>query len=67
MIKRITTISLLTTVVGLSVWDVIAAANDPDNDCTISEIVRNGAKANPIIAFAMGVICGHWFWSHAEK
>ena len=30
---------------------------------TISRIVHDWAYGNPVIAFALGVLCGHLFWS----
>lgn len=32
-------------------------------DATISWVIYSNAKLYPIIPFAMGVLCGHFFWS----
>ncbi len=30
---------------------------------TISRVDHDWAYGNPVIAFALGVLCGHFFWS----
>jgi len=42
-------------------WDVIAA-NSGHSEASISSFLLAKTKAYPIIAFALGVLCGHLFW-----
>jgi hypothetical protein len=30
---------------------------------TISRVIHDWAYGNPVVAFALGVLCGHFFWS----
>jgi hypothetical protein len=45
-----------------AVYDVIVAylyGSQP----TISRVIHDWTYGNPVIAFALGVLCGHLFWS----
>ena len=64
--KMITTILLIAASVLLIAWDIYVAVAPPKGD-TISEIVLHIATHHPIIPFAIGVICGHLFWSQHLK
>ena len=35
-------------------------------DATISRVVLGWSRENPIIPFAVGVVCGHLWWSQRE-
>ena len=61
--KLITTIIMIVTVIGLVGWDIYVAATPVGGD-TISEIIRQSAKNHPMIPFVLGVLIGHWFWTH---
>lgn len=50
---------------GALVYEVIALRNKTQGD-TISEIVWTAAK-RPIVPFACGAICGHFFWQRHEE
>jgi len=59
--KKITvTVVVLMVVVGIG-YDIIALIMG-GVESTISQVVLNKAREHPIIAFAMGVLCGHLFW-----
>lgn len=60
--RRWTVILMIVATCGLVAWDVLAAANRTQGD-TISEIIRDWSSEHPILAFAAGLLCGHWFWS----
>lgn len=51
----------LALVGGLVVYEVIALHNECEDD-TVSEIVWSAIARRPIVPFAAGVICGHFFW-----
>ena len=51
----------LALVGGLLVYEYFALRNECEGD-TISEIVWTAATERPIVPFAAGVICGHFFW-----
>lgn len=48
-------------VAGLVVYETIAVANDCAGD-SVSEIVWSATTRRPIVPFAAGVLCGHFFW-----
>jgi len=58
----ITIVALVAVVIG---WDVYLAADDKE-DNTISDLVTEASEESPIIAFAIGVLCGHWFWNNCD-
>lgn len=58
--KLITTIVLAVGSVIWIGWDIFVNFNAIQGD-TISEIVGTAAKSAPILAVALGVICGHLF------
>lgn len=60
-IKRITIIAIVVAIVALGLWDIAAAAFGGAS-ATISDVMAHAAKHNPIVPFAAGVLCGHWFW-----
>lgn len=49
-------------VAGLVVYEIVALRNECEGD-TISEIVQAATTRRPIVPFAAGVLCGHFFWS----
>ena len=51
----------LALVGGLVIYEWVALRNECDGD-TISEIVWTAATERPIVPFAAGVLCGHFFW-----
>ena len=57
-----TKIVLGVTVLVLIIWATVAAVFGAEGS-TISEHVRDYAAAYPLIPFALGVVCGHWFWT----
>lgn len=59
--KKITVVIIVLMVVGGALYDVVALVNG-GVEATISRVVLNASCKHPIIAFAMGVLCGHLFW-----
>lgn len=51
---------------GLVVYEIVTLRNKCDGD-TISEIVWAATAKRPIVPFAAGVLCGHFFWQRAEE
>jgi hypothetical protein len=52
---------LVLAVIFLALYDIYALIRY-GNSATISYIIYTNSKKYPIIAFAMGVIAGHFFW-----
>ena len=56
------------TALFLIVWVALAVAWDIrvmwryGVDATISKILHDWSCNNPILAFALGILCGHFFW-----
>lgn len=50
---------------GLVVYELVTLANDAPGD-TISEIVWEATARRPLVPFAVGVLCGHFFWPRAR-
>lgn len=55
----------LTLVGALVAYELVTLANDSDGD-TISEIVWEATTQRPIVPFAAGVLCGHFFWQRVR-
>lgn len=51
----------LALVGGLCIYELVALENDCPDD-TISEIMWAATTKRPILPFAAGVLCGHFFW-----
>ena len=47
--------------VGLALYSVYALLFLPPSQ-HVSNIVYRWCRANPILAFALGVLVGHWLW-----
>ena len=54
----------LALVGGLVVYEWVTLRNECEGD-TISEIVWAATARRPLVPFAAGVLCGHFFW-HRE-
>lgn len=50
------------TIFALITYDIIAVVRGGFEN-TISWLIFSSAKLYPIIPFAAGVLCGHFFWS----
>jgi hypothetical protein len=61
-----TTKILVAASAALIAYDLYAAAT-PEQGDTISEVVARASRRRPIIAFAAGVIMGHFFWQMGEE
>jgi hypothetical protein len=61
MIRNITTIIILATIVVLSAWDIVAF-HYGGTDATISRISLTFMCANPELAVAVGALLGHLTW-----
>lgn len=60
MIKMITRILIVFSIVGLTIWDVIAYLKG-GGGATISEQIWDLSKDFPIIPFSFGILMGHFF------
>ena len=50
---------------GLCAYELYTLANKCPGD-TISEIVWTATHRRPIVPFAAGVLCGHFFWQRVS-
>jgi hypothetical protein len=60
--RQTTTVFIILWIAGAVAYDV-AVAYLYGSQPTISRIVHDWAYGNPVVAFALGVLCGHLFWS----
>lgn len=57
------------TILFLILWIAVAVAWDLvaewrwGSEATISRILADWAHAVPVVAFGLGVLCGHFFWA----
>lgn len=64
--RRKTTIAILCIIAAfLILWDVWLYVTEPDGN-TISEALL-WVSRYPIVPFAFGVLCGHWFWPQRRR
>ena len=57
---------LLGLVIIVSVWDIaVLIAGRPE--VTLSAVLLQLTKDNPIIAFVLGVVVGHLFWPNFKQ
>ena len=56
-----TKVVLAVVVLVLIVWATVASVLGAEGS-TISEHVRDYCAAYPLLPFALGIVCGHWFW-----
>jgi hypothetical protein len=61
-LRTVSKILIGTAVVGLAIYDLIPFLSRREGD-TVSEVMRDGAKQQPALPFALGFVCGHWFWT----
>jgi len=59
--NQVTLYIMVFTVVAIILYDIFAYFKEGVN-ATISSELNALAKKYPIIAFAFGVLIGHWFW-----
>lgn len=61
MLELTAKLIILATIIIIVLWDVsVVLMGRPET--TISAVLLQLAKDNPIISFAMGVVVGHLFW-----
>lgn len=61
------TIAILITVTALLIaWDVYAVITGGSSG-TISDVVLDFARAHPVVAFVLGVLCGHLLWPQVVR
>lgn len=66
MNRKITIGILIAVTAALIAWDIYVVV-DPEPRDTISEVLFHYDRRFPIIRFAAGVLCGHWFWGQREE
>ena len=60
-IRNWTILVLIAVCAGLTGWDIFAVVHSGVT-ATISDVITVTAHKDPILAFALGLLCGHWFW-----
>lgn len=58
--RKITQIIIIVIVAVLVIWDITAFITKA-NDDTISVVIVDWSRKNPLITFLSGMLCGHWF------
>jgi hypothetical protein len=66
MTRNITSWLIIVTIIVWVVWDIYVGTNSIPGD-TESEVIRDWAWDYPSFAAAIGVLCGHWFWTVEGK
>ena len=59
--RALTGIVIAVSVAVLIIYDIWAVVT-AGNEATISVVILDLSHKYPIIPFAVGVICGHWFF-----
>lgn len=60
--QRLTKWVIVASTVLLATYDLIPVIRKGPGD-SISEVMRDAARRYPIIAFAAGLLVGHWWWT----
>ena len=61
MLELTAKLIILVAIIVISLWDItVVLMGRPE--ATISYVLFQSTKANPIIAFMLGVVIGHLFW-----
>jgi hypothetical protein len=50
---------------GMLIYEYVALRNTCEGD-TISEIIWAATTKRPLVPFAAGLLCGHFFWQRAN-
>jgi len=61
-LRRVTQWIVGGTAAALAIYDLIPAVRRGQGD-TISEVLRDSGHKYPIIAFAAGLLVGHWWFT----
>lgn len=62
MWQTVSIVLMLTTFVGLSIYDVYVVFFNKEKGDDLSGIIRRASRRAVTIPFAMGALMGHWFW-----
>ena len=62
MLDLVAKIIIIAVVVIVGTWDVFVVLIMGKPEATISAVLLQLTKENPIIAFMLGVVVGHLFW-----
>lgn len=63
--RKLTILLLIVVIVGLIVYDIIAASHGLES--TITWVIWDWAVSFPIVPFAFGLLFGHLFWPNKAK
>jgi hypothetical protein len=63
--RKITIGFIIGAIVIILGYDVVAAIYGGTGS-TISEVITSWSYGTPLLPFAFGVVCGHWFWHGKE-
>jgi len=62
MLDLVAKIIIIAVVAIIGAWDVFVVLIMGKPEATISAVLLQLTKENPIIAFMLGVVVGHLFW-----
>ena len=66
MLELTARLIILVAIIVISLWDItVVLMGRPE--ATISHVLFQSTKANPIIAFMLGVVIGHLFWPNFRQ
>ena len=66
MLELTAKLIILVAIIVISLWDItVVLMGRPE--ATISYVLFQSTKANPIIAFMLGVVIGHLFWPNFRQ
>lgn len=60
-LRNVTAVVMVTTILAAIVYDIFARVYG-GTPATISDITLSAATQVPLIALAVGALCGHFFW-----
>jgi hypothetical protein len=66
-LKIMTWVIVVGCIVILIAWDIFDKIEDPTGITTISWQVWLASSSRPIIAFVVGIVCGHLFWQTPDS
>jgi hypothetical protein len=57
---------LVSLAAGAAAYELAALRNEAEGD-TLSEVVWSASDRWPVVAFAAGMVAGHFFWPRVKR